>query len=67
MKVQIEEKTIQGLKELFPARLAASMNVKDIEYFTDFMATIGIEVIKSLLKSNPGLTFGDIITRYRSH
>jgi hypothetical protein len=66
MQVQIDDKTIQRLKKLFPVRLEYAMKSDDADFFADFMATIGIDTINALLEQNPGLTFGELTTRYSS-
>ncbi|WP_157385800.1 hypothetical protein [Methylosarcina fibrata] len=66
MQVEIDDKTIQRLKQLFPGRLASVMNTTDVSFFTDFMAGLGIDTVNAVLEKNPDLTFGDLITRYSS-
>lgn len=67
MKVEIDDKTIQRLKELLPGRLSASMGSEDVAFLADFMAGLGIDAVNAVLEKNPGLTFGALLTRYITH
>lgn len=67
MKVEIDDKTIQRLKELLPGRLSASMGSEDVAFLADFMTGLGIDTVNAVLEKNPGLTFGALLTRYRTH
>lgn len=66
MRVEIDDTTIQRLKQLFPGRLASAMTSTDVSFFADFMAGIGIDTVNAVLEKYPYLTFGDLITRYSS-
>lgn len=67
MQLEIDDTTIQRLKQLFPERLAASMSNNDVGYFVGFMAGLGVDTVNVILKEYPYLTFGDVITRYSSN
>lgn len=66
MQVDIDDQTIERLKELFAIRLSESMTSADVSFLADFMAGLGIDTVNAVLKKYPELTFGDLITRYSS-
>jgi hypothetical protein len=66
MQVEIDETTIQRLKQLFLGRLGVAMTSDDVAFFTDFMAGLGIDTVNAVLEKYPDMTFGDLITRYTS-
>lgn len=67
MKVEIGDKTIERIKQLVPERLAAGLRADDIAFLAEFTAGLGVDMINRVLEQKPGLTFGDLITRYTRH
>lgn len=64
MQVQINDKIIQKMKDLFPDRLAASMTASDIDFFIVWFCELGLDVVGVLLRKRPYLTLGKLLSSY---